>query len=156
MPVHAYIHVTNLSVLRVYHGTYRASNAGGGCAAGGNDQPCWLLEKSPTHALASRYLQGLLDLPSGAPTACVPTDQSVPASAAPAAGSRARFLFMTRHPIANALAHRHFLADASRVTFETLLAHWVAVQRCDDAIDPRTFFHTQSRACMCLYIHLRE
>ena len=43
----------------------------------------------------------------------------------PPLSSRARFIFVTRHPIANAVSHLAYMKDG---TIPELVAHWVAVE----------------------------
>ena len=65
----------------------------------------------------SRYVQALLDVDL----------RSSSNGSSKKTQSRVRFLFMTRHPLANALAHRHFLPDQRHITLPTLFENWLAV-----------------------------
>eukprot|EP00468_Gymnochlora_sp_CCMP2014_P011088 CAMPEP_0167758748 /NCGR_PEP_ID=MMETSP0110_2-20121227/10638_1 /TAXON_ID=629695 /ORGANISM="Gymnochlora sp., Strain CCMP2014" /LENGTH=327 /DNA_ID=CAMNT_0007645053 /DNA_START=145 /DNA_END=1128 /DNA_ORIENTATION=+ len=77
-----------------------------------------LLEKSPTNAVISRFLQALLNLevPNG-------YDATKKSGISPV-----RFVFITRHPLANALAHRawHFCRS---MPLSRLIENWLAVNR---------------------------
>jgi hypothetical protein len=100
--------------------------------AGQWETPFWL-EKTPTNAVVSRYLQALINL--GIEREPRPSDAAGPDAVAVAAAatlpwstprtSRARFLFMQRHPLANALAHQAFMGTPR--SLPDLLANWVAV-----------------------------
>ena len=82
-----------------------------------------------------RYLQALVDFPDVAkapPPACAADDTCAAdpefGAAAPPPfkppTSRARFVFVTRHPLANAVSHSKVLRDS---TLPELVAHWIAV-----------------------------
>lgn len=96
--------------------------------AGNWDRPFWL-EKTPTNAVASRYLQALVDLGIEREHEFLAADGLLAqASTLPwelPRSSRTKFVFVRRHPLANALAHRAFLPH--QVSLNVLLANWVAV-----------------------------
>lgn len=71
-----------------------------------------LVEKSPPNAVMSRFLQAIYNEGRTAED-----------------GLQIRFLFMTRHPIANALAHQSILRDTYDVPFSTLMNNYVQVHR---------------------------
>ncbi|KAJ1635859.1 hypothetical protein T492DRAFT_432387 [Pavlovales sp. CCMP2436] len=80
------------------------------------DKPV-LLEKSPPNIVLSRYLQALVNVGNGAWTPEPPTFGGV--------ASAAKFVFISRHPLANAYAHRAMsLCEDERVAI--LLANWLA------------------------------
>lgn len=68
-----------------------------------------LAEKSPPTAVMSRFLEALYTVP-------VQGDEH---AAAP------KFLFVTRHPIANALAHYNLLGPTTSISLNTLLRNYV-------------------------------
>jgi hypothetical protein len=90
--------------------------------------PFWI-EKTPTNAVASRYLQAVMDLGieheheylagEGLLTKASTLPWEYPRT------SRSKFLFIQRHPLANALAHRAFLPH--HVSINDLMANWLAV-----------------------------
>jgi len=88
----------------------------------GLEKPVWL-EKSPPNVHLGRYMQGLFnlglgnkhDLSAAAPSSRVP---NMPPSVV-------RFVFISRHPIANALAHRA-LEECKTFSIETLVENWVS------------------------------
>mmetsp|Transcript_25431 Transcript_25431/g.61260 ORF Transcript_25431/g.61260 Transcript_25431/m.61260 type:complete len:387 (+) Transcript_25431:299-1459(+) len=82
-----------------------------------------LLEKSPPNAVISRFLQALVNLnvPGGLER-YGPSTESIENSGE----SRAKFLFITRDPIANALSHKAW-KDCKRMPLRLLVANWVAV-----------------------------
>ena len=84
-----------------------------------------LLEKSPPNAVLARYLEALVDYRPGArPQTCDADDETC---APPPKASRAKFVFVTRHPIATALSHQQ-LGGVSGLSLSDLVAHWLAVQ----------------------------
>ena len=95
----------------------------------GLDKAKVLLEKSPPNAVLARYLQALVDWPDHvrAPEKTCAADAEFCDVAPPPAplSSRARFIFVTRHPIANAVSHLAYMKDG---TIPELVAHWVAVE----------------------------
>ncbi len=95
----------------------------------GLDKAKVLLEKSPPNAVLARYLQALVDWPDHvkAPEKTCAADAEFCDVAPPPAplSSRARFIFVTRHPIANAVSHLAYMKDG---TVPELVAHWVAVE----------------------------
>jgi hypothetical protein len=78
------------------------------------------LEKSPPNLHLGRFMQGLFNLGLG---------NAHDVSASPPFGLSApsvvRFVFISRHPIANALAHRA-LEECKAFSVETLVEHWVS------------------------------
>jgi len=98
------------------------------------------LEKSPPNVVLARYLQALVDLrppdeqysDGGIEKDTFSWEKEKKASSLHipsfmAARSRARFLFITRHPIANALSHQSFPGSRWLSTAQ-LLGHWLAVE----------------------------
>jgi len=71
-----------------------------------------LVEKSPPNAVMSRFLQAMYNEGRGADD-----------------GLRVKFLFMTRHPIANALAHQSVLSQTYDVPFSILMDNYVQLHR---------------------------
>lgn len=67
-----------------------------------------LLEKSPSNAVISRFLQELINIKS------------------PGGESRVKFLFITRHPIANAMSHKAWSVCA-KMPIPLLVANWISV-----------------------------
>jgi len=89
----------------------------------GLDKPIWL-EKSPPNVHLGRYMQGLFNLGLG-------NKHDVSARAplrVPMPPSVVRFIFISRHPIANALAHRA-LEECKAFSIETLVENWVSRPR---------------------------
>jgi hypothetical protein len=72
-----------------------------------------LVDKSPPAAVMSRAFQGLYNI-------------NVDGSDEPKV-SPTRFLFTTRHPIANAYGHHHLLGGPDVVPFDTLLQNYVKI-----------------------------
>ena len=95
-----------------------------------SDKPV-LLEKSPPNAVLSRYLQALLNVgnPGWAPVP--PTFGGVQ--------SVARFIFISRHPLANAYAHRA-QGSCRDERLAVLIANWLAVHEYLEADAPRLQF----------------
>ncbi|KAJ8611674.1 hypothetical protein CTAYLR_007905 [Chrysophaeum taylorii] len=87
-----------------------------------------LLEKSPPNVVLARYLQALVDLEDATPRYSLreSTDDSdfAPPVVKPPS-SRAKFVFVTRHPLAVALSCYGF--GAKHPTSQ-LVAHWVAIE----------------------------
>ena len=79
--------------------------------AGAWERPFWL-EKTPTNAVASRYLQALVNL-------------GIESEPGTQRDSRARFLFILRHPLANVLAHRPFIPGFRSIA--DLMQNWLMV-----------------------------
>ena len=77
-----------------------------------------LLEKTPTNMLTSRLLQALLQRRIGG---------STPPSTI-ATASSVRFIFITRHPLAVALAHRRW-SCCSHMGVPSLVLHWLHTHR---------------------------
>lgn len=71
-----------------------------------------LVEKSPPNAVMSRFLQAIYNEGRG--------DED---------GLQIKFLFMTRHPIANALAHQSVLRETYDVPFSILMDNYIQVHR---------------------------
>jgi hypothetical protein len=71
-----------------------------------------LMEKSPPNMLTSRFLQRMFS-------------PDVDAQDWTAKSSRASFLFVTRHPLANSLALTKWIAPRSRNDLFELVLHWV-------------------------------
>jgi hypothetical protein len=96
--------------------------------AGSWDRPFWV-EKTPTNAVASRYLQALMDLGIEheheflAGNGLLAKGSTLPWELPRT--SRTKFLFIQRHPLANALAHRAFLPH--HASMNDLMANWLAV-----------------------------
>ena len=82
------------------------------------------LEKSPPNVVLARYLQALVDLKD--------VSSSEPTEFPVKTVSRARFVFVTRHPIANAVSHQKF-PGARWLSTPHLVAHWLAVEHYADA-----------------------
>ena len=72
-----------------------------------------LVDKSPPAAVMSRAFQGLYNI-------------NVDGSDEPKV-SPTKFLFTTRHPIANAYGHHHLLGGSNVVPFDTLLQNYVKI-----------------------------
>ena len=111
-----------------------------------------LLEKSPPNAVLARYLQAVVDFPTdrrapepAAATTCAAGDKAcdkklkkkkrgrrdaeefapaMPAAPPRPAASRTRFVFVSRHPIANAVSHQYVTTG---LAIPDLVAHWIAV-----------------------------
>ena len=81
------------------------------------------LEKSPPNVVLARYLQALVDMKD---------DSEKKEFFQPPATSRARFIFVTRHPLANAASHQKF-PGAKWLSTPSLVAHWLAVEHYADA-----------------------
>jgi len=77
-------------------------------------KPVWV-DKSPPAAVMSRAFEGLYNI-------------NVEGSDEPKI-SRTRFLFTTRHPIANAYGHHHLLGGSDVVPFDTLIQNYVKVHK---------------------------
>ena len=77
-------------------------------------KPVWV-DKSPPAAVMSRAFQGLYNI-------------NVEGSEEPKAPPT-KFLFTTRHPIANAYGHHHLLGGSDVVPFDTLLQNYVQVHK---------------------------
>jgi len=79
----------------------------------------WLLQKSPTNMIVSRYLQALMSVnqqhQEKGGNEENPNSSKVKGS---------NFLFITRHPIAVSLSHRNNKA-CRRMSLEKLLEHWI-------------------------------
>ena len=88
-----------------------------------------LLEKSPPNVVLARYLQALVDYVPGAANrrrnAGLDDETCEFPDAAPPKRSRARFVFVTRHPLATALSTQKMVPSLS--LFD-LVAHWLAVE----------------------------
>jgi hypothetical protein len=88
-----------------------------------------LLEKSPPNVVLARYLQALVDYVPGAANrrrnAGLDDETCEFPDAAPPRRSRARFVFVTRHPLATALSTQKMVPSLS--LFD-LVAHWLAVE----------------------------
>ena len=124
-----------------------------------------LLEKSPPNVVLARYLQALVDYVPGAanraanaraaPGETTTTTTPKKKKAAPKTcendacefgfdgggaqrpeRSRARFVFVTRHPLATAVSHKKLGGVSSLSTYD-LVAHWIAVQEYAAANAPR-------------------
>lgn len=105
--------------------------------AGSWDRRFWI-EKTPTNAVASRYLQAVMDLgieheheflaDGGLLSKAFALPWEIPRA------SRTKFLFIQRHPLANALAHRAFLPH--HVSINDLMANWLAIANYIDADVP--------------------
>jgi hypothetical protein len=91
------------------------------------DKPI-LLEKSPPNAVLSRFLQALVNVGNGAWTPEPPDFGGVP--------SRAKFIFISRHPLANAYAHRA-LGACKDERLQVLLSNWLAVHEWLEADEAR-------------------
>ncbi|GAB5368685.1 hypothetical protein AAMO2058_001340900 [Amorphochlora amoebiformis] len=75
-----------------------------------------LLEKSPPNAVISRFLQALMNL-------------NVPGGYQDGEGhSPVKFVFITRHPIANAMSHKSW-QQCKYMPMSVLVANWVAVNK---------------------------
>jgi hypothetical protein len=97
--------------------------------AGSWDAPFWI-EKTPTNAVVSRFLQALMGLGSIEREEEYLVDGGLLDQAAKLPwerprGSRTKFLFILRHPLANALATRAFLPH--HVSITDLIANWLAI-----------------------------
>ncbi|GAB5362998.1 hypothetical protein AAMO2058_000846500 [Amorphochlora amoebiformis] len=81
-----------------------------------------LLEKSPPNAVISRFLQALINLqvPGGF------QGYDSPAGISQKGESRVRFVFTTRHPLANALAHMAW-PFCRGIPLETIVENWMKV-----------------------------
>lgn len=77
-----------------------------------------LVEKSPPNAVMSRFLQAMYN-----------SGRRRNADDTSAAGLQTKFLFITRHPIANAYAHQSGLPGAYEVPFNELMDNYVQVHR---------------------------
>ena len=71
-----------------------------------------LIEKSPTNAVVSRYLQALFDI------GLVSTEKRE---------SRTQFIFMVRHPLANSYSHKVRFTGCTRLEIDTLVANWLRI-----------------------------
>lgn len=77
-----------------------------------------LLEKSPSNAVLSSFLQELLNIGNSGWSSTVEGFGSKP--------SVAKFIFITRHPLANSYAHKR-LDGLAHEKFATLLENWIKV-----------------------------
>ena len=94
------------------------------------DEAKVLLEKSPSNLHIGRFLQALLNLGTG-----TATDLMAEASRSEhQRKSVVKFVFISRHPIANALAHRA-LPECAHLSIEDLVEHWVLVRAFSAAVD---------------------
>ncbi|KAH8065262.1 hypothetical protein JL720_12867 [Aureococcus anophagefferens] len=88
-----------------------------------------LLEKSPPNVVLARYLQALVDYVPGAANrrrnAGLDDETCEFPNAEAPRRSRARFVFVTRHPLATALSTQKMVPSLS--LFD-LVAHWLAVE----------------------------
>lgn len=75
----------------------------------------YLMEKSPTNVVVSRYLQALFDLG-------LESEQTRRKT-----GSRSKFLFLVRHPIANSYAHRAGFPGCARLGMDKLVGNWIKI-----------------------------
>ena len=75
----------------------------------------YLMEKSPTNAVVSRYLQALFDLG-------LESEKNRRKS-----GTRSKFLFLIRHPLANSYAHKAGFTSCARLGMDKLVGNWVKI-----------------------------
>eukprot|EP01052_Picozoa_sp_SAG31_P022784 SAG31_NODE_1833_length_7137_cov_2.587667_2_plen_272_part_00 len=97
----------------------------------GFDQlPIWL-EKSPTDAVCARFLQAIINLgidtEQATKTANLPRDQDKQLARPQCRRSRAKFLFINRHPLAVALSTQ--LVIPHPLPLRTLLRNWLAINK---------------------------
>ena len=78
------------------------------------DKP-YLMEKSPTNAVVSRYLQAVFDLG-------IENEQRRRRGS-----TRSKFLFLVRHPIANSYAHRAGFAGCQHLGMDKLIGNWLKI-----------------------------
>jgi hypothetical protein len=86
------------------------------------------VEKSPQNAVLSLFLEGVYNMPISSNGTYIPND------ALPTTNSRksvTKFLFITRHPLANSYAHDSFLRDFMGyfLPFETYLKNYIQLHR---------------------------
>ena len=77
-------------------------------------EPRVLLEKSPSNMITSRFLQAVWT-----------QRQAVHVVPPPPSAKRVHFVFVSRHPIANALAHSVY-PDCKKMTLLELVMNWIA------------------------------
>lgn len=110
--------------------------------SGGWSKHYWI-EKTPTNAVLSRFIQALfdqkLDVEQGINNPEVPWP--VPRE------SRTKFVFMMRHPLANALAHKKW-GNAKHLKLETLIQNWLSIS----AIMTEDCKHLKN----CLFVRLED
>ena len=75
------------------------------------EKKIWM-EKSPTNAVVSRFIQSLFDIGLGG-------EEQRP--------SRSKFVFLVRHPIANAYAHRAGFAGCKSLGLDVLMDNWLRI-----------------------------
>lgn len=92
-------------------------------ANGGWDKYYWM-EKTPTNAVLSRFIQALFD--QGLETEQRTNKLNVPWDLP--RDSRTKFVFMMRHPLGNAMAHQQW-NSAKHLSLQTLLENWISVSR---------------------------
>lgn len=111
-------------------------------ANGDWDKYYWI-EKTPTNAVLSRFIQALFDqgLDEERRIHNLEVPWTVPRD------TRTKFVFMMRHPLANALAHQQW-GSAKHLTVETLVQNWLNVS----AIMTEDCKHLKQ----CLFVRLED
>jgi len=92
-------------------------------ASGAWDKYFWI-EKTPTNAVVSRYIQALFD--QGLETEQHMNNMNVPWDVP--RDSRTKFIFMMRHPLGNALAHQQW-NSANHLSLDILIENWLSVSK---------------------------
>lgn len=83
------------------------------------------VEKSPIDVVLARFLQAMVDVQESTPKRLPVEKEFFDAANHRPVDSRARFLFVTRHPIAVALSQYDF---GAKIAIKDLIAHWLAIE----------------------------
>lgn len=78
-----------------------------------------LIEKSPPTIVMSRFLQALYHA----------DDDGGSSRSTSGGGPKVKFLFITRHPIANMMAHENMVGQYSHLTYDILMRNYIQMHR---------------------------